>query len=473
MGSPLSTKVTDSQVLYLSKTSSYSIPSVLTPWKLDENNYIISLSSFCLWLSKIAKSFNIQIFESFTAKDLIFNSFGGIEGVITGEVGLNPDGSKSEKYQEALHLVSKYVLLAEGTHGKLTEKVKNKYKLLGYHNIQYESQLQTYSLGLKEVWKSNSISPGKAIQTFGWPLGKSRGRGFLFTEDGKVHVGLIAGLDYSSPYLDPHEEFQRLKSHKFYSDFLQGECLEFGAKIVEDGGFFSVPKLSVPGGLILGSAGGLNNPLTYQGAHLAMKSGIIAAEVIFEKWGEGSRDLNEFYLRYLNSWVFDELFKVRNMRQAFNHSWYFGIFYSWFNWESASRKSGSFIETSVRGDNFPASQNTFNVEKEKKIEYDRKDGKINVEKKDSRLRTGLLMTSQPSFIKVKKDKEFGPKLSFAKFDGLEEKLCPTGVFRYDEGKLLIDSSKCIVCGACGIKSVAEMIEDNLPEAGCGPVYKNG
>ena len=469
MASPLEVKVNDSKVLILSQNSHISLPSSLTPWKADSNTYIVSFPALCTWMSKVAESLGVRVFESFTAKDLLFSQTGKIEGLVVGEVGVSPDGSKKEGYQSSLDISCKYVLLADGAKGCLSSKVIQKFKLLGYHDVQYQSQPQTWSLGFKETWSSDSTPAGLAVQTFGWP-GRSRSRGFVHTEQGKVHVGFIGGLDYSNPHIDLYEEFQLFKSHRTIQQYLQGKCLEFGAKVTDDGGFFSVPKLSIPGGLVLGAAGGLTNPLTYQGAHLAMKSGIIAGEVIVENWGKETQDLNEFYKRYTKSWVFDELFKSRNMRQAFNHSYCFGIWYSWFNWKSAGVKSSSFIETSVKGDNYSAAEATFNVDSKEKIEYPEKDGKFAVEKEESLKRSGIIYSRQANFIKIKPELQHAPKLSFTRYAGLESKVCPTGVFKYEDEKLVIDPSKCIQCGACSIKSVREMIEFNLPEAGTGPVY---
>lgn len=469
MASPLQVNIKDSKVVILRPNSHINLPSSLTPWKADSNTYIVSLPVLCTWLSKVAESLGVRIFESFTAKDLIYSQTGKIEGLTVAEVGVNPDGSRKEGHQSALDILCKYVLLADGAKGLLSSKVIQKYKLLGYHDIQYQSQAQTWALGFKETWTRDSVPAGLAVQTFGWPS-RSRSRGFVYTEEHKVHVGFIGGLDYSNPHIDLYEEFQLFKSHEFVKQYLQGKCLEFGAKVTDDGGFFSVPKLSIPGGLVLGAAGGLTNPLTYMGAHLAMKSGIIAGEVIVENWGKENQDLDEFYKRYTRSWVFDELFRSRNMRQAFNHSYYFGIWYSWFNWSSAANKSSSFIETSVKGDNYSASEATFNVDRKVVVEYPEKDGKFAVDKEESLRRAGLVYARQQNFIKIKPELQHAPKLSFSRFAGLESKVCPTGVFKYEDEKLVIDPSKCIQCGACSVKSVREMIEFNFPEAGTGPVY---
>lgn len=468
LSSPLTTKVSKSQYLYLTKSSNYKIPDSLTPWNNYSDDYVISLSELCRWLKTISDSLNIRIFESFTAKDLIYSNIGAVEGILTGEIGLNPDHSFSDTYQPGLDILAKQTILAEGANGNLSEQAINSFKLLGYHDLQYHSEPQTYSLGFKEVWTNPNIAPGLAFHTFGWPLSNSRSRGFLYTDKEKVHIGLISGLDYTNPNINLYEEFQKFKTHKFFKDYLKGDCIEFGAKVLDDGGFFSVPKLSAPGVLIAGSAGGMSNPITGQGAHLAMKSGIIAAETIYSNWGLEQKEKNAYYKAYVNSWAFEELYKVRNMRQAFNNSAFFGLFYSWLNWKNANTKSSVFIENSIKGDNYAASECTRSALESKKIEYLEKDGELAVDNIVSFERTGTLYRDQPQFVKVKGRNEKNVALSYLKYGGIEEKICPTGVFKYNGIQLEIDSSKCILCGACGIKSFREMIKVELPESGTGP-----
>ena len=468
LSSPLTTKVSKSQYLYLTTSSQFKIPNTLTPWNNYPNDYLVSLSELCRWLKSIADSLNIRVIESFTAKDLIFSSLGAVEGVVTGEVGLNPDHSFSETYQPGLDILAKQTIIAEGAKGKLSQQVIDSFKLIGYHDLQYHSEPQTYSLGFKEVWKNPDTTPGLAFHTFGWPLSNSRSRGFLYTEGENVHIGLIPGLDYTNPNTNLYEEFQKFKTHNFFKDYLKGECIEFGAKVLDDGGFFSVPKLSAPGVLLVGSAGGMSNPLTGQGAHLAMKSGIVAAETIHSTWGTEQKDTKAYYKAYVNSWAFEELYKVRNMRQAFNNSALFGLFYSWFNWETSSVRSSVYIENNIKGDNYAASECTRSALESEKIEYLAKDGVVAVDKGISLERTGVLYREQPQFVKVKAGNEKNVALSFLKYGGIEERVCPTGVFRYSGVRMEVESSKCILCGACGIKSFREMIKVELPESGTGP-----
>lgn len=469
LSSPLITKVQSSQYLYLTKSSFYNIPNTLTPWNRFSEDYIVSLSSLCRWLKSVADSLNIHVYESFTARELLFNQMGNVEGVVTGEIGINADGSFTDAYQPGLDILAKQTILAEGTLGYLSEKVIKSYKLIGYHDLQYHSQPQTYSLGLKEVWEIKGVKPGMAFHTYGWPLTKFRSRGFLYTEADKVHIGLTLGLEYKNCTINPYEEFQKFKSHPFFKDYLSGKCIEFGSKILEDGGFFSVPKLSAPGILIAGASGGMSNPLTTQGAHLSMKSGIIAAESIIANLSKQEKDLKIYYQNFVNSWAFDELYRVRNMRQAFNSSPVFGIFYSWFNWKNASNKSSIFIENTIKGDNFTPSECIKPAAQYEKIEYlENKDGKFYVAKEVSLEKTGMFYKEQPEFVKVKDGNEKNVVLSNLKYDGIEEKVCPTGVFRFNGHEVYIDSRKCILCGACRVKSFREMIQVDLPEAGTGP-----
>ena len=313
---------------------------------------------------------------------------------------------------------------------------------------------------------------GTVINTFNWPLYKEKSRGFLYTSEDFLHIGLIAGLDYTNPHINLYKEFQNFKTHPFIKKFLtNGECVEFGAKILDDGGFFSVPKLSFPGGMIVGSGGGLTNPMTNQGVHTAMKSGILAAEALYEKNQHSNIEkmsIDDYYDKYRKSWIFKELFQYRHMREAFNRSPFYGLFYSGFTRNLHKEKSIYFIENYKKGDNLSARELTGFSIAHKLIKYPEPDNIIAFDQGLSLERSKNIFKNQPEYIYLKKNARNDVIYSFEAYGGIEEKLCPTGVFTYKDSYLYINSTKCIQCGSCKLKSTRDMIVWNPPEAGTGP-----
>lgn len=471
MDSPIKTKVSSVENLFLTSKSYYSIPSLFTPWSSYNGHYIISLSECCRWLKSVALSMNIRIFEGFCAKELMVHQTGYIEGVITGPIGLTKALEKSSGFQDSLEILASQTIFAEGTHGHLTEKLINLYKLNEYTNIEHEIHTQTYSLGFKEVWKVPSQAQGKVINTYYWPLKNARSKGFIYSSNDHLHIGLLIGLDYINPHIHLYKEFQKFKSHPFVYNILRGgECLEFGAKVLDDGGLFCVPKLSFSGGMIVGSAGGLTNPMTMQGAHIAVKSGVIAAEAIADQMKTGSivgKDIVKYYENYRKSWVYEELYRYRNIRQTFNHSPLVGLVYSAYTRNYLDRPN-FLIQVNRKGDNLPPSDVTGLSKNHKIIEYPVNDGKVSFDIETSLEKTRNIWKNQPEYISLHKGGESTARYSLEDFSGLEEKICPTGVFKYTDSKLYISSQKCIQCGSCKIKSVKKMINWVPPEAGTGP-----
>lgn len=469
---PLGTKVQSVKNLYLTKSRAFTIPQAFTPWSQYSQDYILSLGDFCKWLKTLAESLDVRVFENFTAKEILTNNLGFVEGVATGPVGLDRGFEKKEFFQDSVEVIAQQTIFADGADGVLTRELRKKFKLDGLQNLLYEAHPQTHSLGLKEVWETSGNSPGQVVHTFSWPMNKARFRGFLYTTPIHTHVGIIAGLDYSNPYIDLFEELQKFKTHPYIKKYLEkGRPIEFSSKTIEDGGFFSVPKLSFPGGLIIGASGGFCNPLSYQGVHLSMKSAMIAAESICEKGQKtalSSVEIKTYYEKYIKSWAYDELFKYRHIRQAFNSSPLFGLLYSFKNRKSLTEKSVFYIENSRKGENFSERECTESSFKHKRPEYVQKDKKITFDKKDTFDLANMIWKDQPEFIHLRYGNEQNALYSIKAYDGIEERICPTGVFKYRDSKLYIESHKCILCGACRLKSTRDIIEWSLPEAGTGP-----
>lgn len=472
MNSPISTRAAPMKNIYLTENRAISIPKLFTPWGNLQGLYITSLSQVCRWLKTIAEDLNVHIYEGFCAKELLFSPLGYLEGIATGVVGLEKNNEKNKFFQDSLEIHASQTILAEGAGGFFSGMLSEKFRLKGLKNADYESYDQTFSLGLKEVWNVENGEKGMVLNTFNWPVSETRNRGFLLNDGKFLHVGLSVGLDYKNPYIDIYKEFQRFKRHDFIKKFLEGgSCVEFSGKVVEDGGFFSVPKLSFPGGMLVGAAGGVNNPISMQGAHNSMKSAMIAAETIHWKMQYSKLsgvDLKEYFDNYRKSWVFEELYQYRHVRQAFNKSAMFGLAYAAYYGKIHQDKSMFAMETSIKGENASEREMTNFSVNYKKIVYPENDKIFTFDKEESLEKTKNIFRNQSEYISLRKNAEKDASYSRTVYVGLEEKLCPTGVFEYSDKGLSIDSRKCIQCGACRLKSVRNIIEWTLPEAGTGP-----
>ncbi len=278
--SPLKTEAKKDNFLLLTKNKSFQLPT--PPQMKNHGNYIVSLGNFCRWLAKEAEALGVNIFPGFAASEILYNETGNkIIGIRTGDQGINKDGSQSENFQLGYDLLAKQTIFGEGCHGSLTKTLMKKF------NLRENSNPQTYGIGLKELWeiKPENHKLGEVIHSIGWPLNnQTYGGSFLYyLENNQVSVGFVIGLDYKNPYLSPFDEFQRFKTHpKIRKIFEGGKRISYGARALNEGGFQSIPKLTVPGGLLVGCTAGFMNVPKIKGTHTAMKSGMIAAEEIFK-----------------------------------------------------------------------------------------------------------------------------------------------------------------------------------------------
>ncbi|CAG9327993.1 ETFDH_3 [Blepharisma stoltei] len=482
MDSPIKTPVRNFKTLILSENKSFSIPNFVRPGYLNnEGNYIISLSETTRWLGKYAESIGVQIYPSFPASEVLINQKGYVEGIICSDFGIGKNWQPRKDYQKGVEIYAKHSLFAEGSKGSISEDLIKRFNLGWFDDGERYAIDQSYGLGIKEVWK---ISPekfeeGLAIQTLNWPLDLStRGRGFMYHQAAdKVHVGLVISLDYNNPYISPYQEFQRLKTHPLYKHYLEGgECLAYGARTLTEGGFFSVPKITFQGGMLIGDSAGFLNYAKLKGTHTAMKSGMIAAEVLHEALSKDEaegKDLYDYYEKYRRSWIWDELISVRHIRSCFNRNFWMGLYLAALSYSEDEVR----LKLNLRAkseNSWRDSEATKYAKEYEPIQYPTPDGKIAFDLLTNLRRSGTQNDpDQPDFIKIKMGMEKQQtQRSSKEFAGLEEKFCPGGVFTYEQDQLKIDQTKCLHCKACEIKTVGEFLNWITPEGGSGPLYTN-
>lgn len=483
LDAPIQTKVSnDVFKILINEKSSFQVPSFLIPKSLSNHgNYIISLSMLTKWLSGQAEELGINIFTGFSGKSIKYakdksSNEDFVEGVITNDFGIDKSGKQKDSFQPGNFIKAKHTVLAEGCRGSLTETVIKKYGL--------RVNEQHYGLGLKEVWevdlsKNKNFEPGLVQHTTLWPVdSKTYCGSFMYhMEPNLIHIGLVVGLDYKNPYLNPYEEFQKLKTHPDIKKYLEhSECISYGARALNEGGFYALPKLSFPGGLMVGCAAGMLDVAKIKGAHNAIKSGILAAESIFsslvESQDEGKR-LESYDIAFKKSQIYEDLFKSRNVHGAFSKGgMYFGLFHGFLSNLLNGKEPWSFVP---KGKD---SEKTGLAIEYKKIDYPKKDGKITFDLLENLSRSGTNHDhDQPIHLKVK-DINL-PKVSYEQYGAPEERFCPAKVYEFvddtnEEGKtskkLQINAQNCLHCKCCSIKMVNEYIEWTVPEGKGGPKY---
>ena len=470
MDTPLKTEAKKDNFLLLTKNNSFKLPT--PPQMKNDGNYIISLGNFCRWLAKQAEELGVNIFPGFAASEVLYDDKNNkIIGVRTGDQGIDKNGNKLESYQQGYDLLAKQTIFAEGCHGSLTKKIIDKYDLRKGKNPQ------TYGIGLKELWeiKPENHKKGEIIHSIGWPLdSQTYGGSFLYyLENNQVSVGFVIGLDYKNPYLSPFEEFQRFKTHpKIKNIFEGGKRISYGARALNEGGFQSIPKLTVPGGLLVGCTAGFMNVPKIKGTHTAMKSGMIAAEEIFKNiFDEKQIEIISYEEQIKKSWVWDELYKVRNIRPSFQWGFWPGLIYS-------------AIDTFIFRGKAPWTlkhhddhKSLKEAKKSKKIEYPKPDGSITFDKLSSVFISNTNHAeNQPCHLQLK-NKNIPIEHNLEYYDAPEQRYCPAGVYEIvgrdkNNPQLQINAQNCVHCKTCDIKDPNQNINWVTPEGGGGPRYPN-
>ncbi|HCR86077.1 MAG TPA: electron transfer flavoprotein-ubiquinone oxidoreductase [Alphaproteobacteria bacterium] len=469
LGAPLTTEVKKDNFVFLTRNKSFKLPT--PPQMNNHGNYIISLGNLCRWLAEKAQEIGIQIFAGYAAADILYDENGDkVIGVITGEFGIGKNGERKDSYQPAIELRAKHTIFAEGARGHLTKRLEKKF------NLRQDKQPQTYAIGLKEIWR---ISPekyqlGKVIHTIGWPMdNKTYGGSFIYhAENNQIFIGYVIGLDYKNTYLNPFKEFQRFKTHPFVKDILDGgERISYGARALNEGGYQSIPKLTFNGGLLVGCAAGFLNVPKIKGSHTAMKSGMLAAETIFEAIENGKEDLGNYEKKIKESWIAQELYRSRNIRPSFNFGLWFGLIYSAIDTYIFRGKAPWTLK------HHKDNEQTQRKENSAPIEYQKPDGKFSFDLLSSVFLSGTYHEEdQPAHLKLT-DPKVAVDYNLKYYDGPEQRYCPAGVYEFikddiGNNKLQINAQNCVHCKTCDIKDVTQNINWSTPEGSGGPVYPN-
>ena len=470
-GAPLNTPVTEDHFLLLGKSRATRLPT--PPPMKNHGNYIVSLGNFCRWLGEQAEAAGVEIYPGFAAAEVLYEENGKVKGVATGDMGIGKNGEKMANYQPGFELHAKQTIFSEGCHGSLTKTLFKKY------NLRDGVGPQTYGIGIKELWEidPDKHHPGSVVHTIGWPLDTGTyGGSFLYhLEDNQVSVGFVIGLDYTNPHLSPFDEFQRFKTHpKVRPTFEGGRRIAYGARAINEGGYQSVPKLSFPGGVLIGCTAGFLNVPKIKGSHMAMKSGMLAAEAVFNALtGEAEQaEASSYEAAIKKSWIWEELRRVRNIRPSFKWGMWGGLVYSAID---TYLLRGRAPWTMKHHDDHKALKKAADAPK---IEYPKPDGEVSFDRLSSVFISNTNHEeNQPAHLTLE-DENVPISVNLAEYDAPEQRYCPAGVYEIvaeDDGsnpKLQINAQNCVHCKTCDIKDPSQNINWVVPEGGGGPNYPN-
>jgi electron-transferring-flavoprotein dehydrogenase len=469
-GAPLNTEAADDRFLFLTRNGSFRLPT--PPQMHNHGNYIVSLGNLCRWLKDQAAELGVEIFEGFAGAEVLYDDDGRVAGVATGDMGVNRDGEHKDGFTPGYELRARYTLFAEGCRGSLTKG------LFERHNMRADCDHQTYAIGIKELWEIDpeKHNQGRVIHTIGWPVdAKTYGGSFLYhLEDNQVAVGYVVGLDYPNPHLSPFEEFQRFKTHPdIRSTFEGGRRVAYGARALNEGGFQSIPALICPGAAIIGCAAGFVNVPKIKGTHNAMKTGMIAAEAVAEALANDAPPLLSAYPEALKkSWVWEELYRVRNIRPSFRWGMWAGLLYSAIDtYILRGRAPWTFKH-------HPDHESLLPAGKAPKIDYPKPDGEISFDRLSSVFISNTNHEEDQPVHLTLKDPNVPITVNLAEYDAPEQRYCPAGVYEIvqetddSEPRLQINAQNCVHCKTCDIKDPSQNINWVVPEGGGGPNYPN-
>ncbi|MCC7548181.1 MAG: electron transfer flavoprotein-ubiquinone oxidoreductase [Burkholderiales bacterium] len=470
LGAPLDTPAREDRFLYLSQSKSWQLPT--PPQMHNRGNYVISLSNLCRWLGQQAEALGVEIYPGFAAAEVLYHDDGRVKGVATGDLGIGKHGEPTDRYQRGMALHAKQTVFAEGCRGSLTKTLLERFRL------REGVDPQTYGIGIKELWEVEppKSEPGLIVHTVGWPLDKATyGGSFLYhLSNNQVAVGFVIGLDYQNPYLSPFDEFQRFKTHPSIRPvFEDARRIAYGARALSEGGFQSIPRLAFPGGLLVGDTAGFLNVPKIKGTHTAMKSGMTAAEALFEHLAaNGGPEVVGYPERLRNSWVWEELEAVRNIRPSFRWGLFGGIAYSALDTYVFRGKAPWTMRHHADHSQLKQASSF------RPIEYPRPDGKVSFDKLSSVFLSNTNHEEdQPSHLQLK-DPSVPIGVNLALYDAPEQRYCPAGVYeivrdaRGRNPRLQINAQNCVHCKTCDIKDPTQNINWVVPEGGGGPNYPN-
>lgn len=475
-GAPLNTKVTSDEVYFLrNEEKSSTVPGFAFPKTMhNDGNYVVSMGNVCRWLAEQAEALGVEIFPGFAASHVLYDEHGAVAGIQTSDMGLSESGEQKDSFMPGMELKAKYTIFAEGARGHLGKELIAKFDLAA------DSSAQHYGLGFKEIWEvpPEQHQEGLVVHTAGWPLtADANGGGYLYhAENNQVVCGLIVDLNYSNPHLSPFDEFQRLKHHPVYSKHLvNGKRIAYGARAIAKGGLYSLPKMTMPGGFLVGCNAGTLNYAKIKGNHAAMKSGMLAADVISQaltSGDEGQKDLTQYAEEFKQSWLYQELNSAKNFGGAlhklgtFIGGAYNTLDQNWF---------GGKLPFSFK-DNVEDYECLKPAAKCDRIEYPKPDGILSFDKLSSVFLSNTNHEEdQPVHLQLG-DVTIPIRVNLDVFDEPAQRYCPAGVYEIveenDEKRLQINSQNCVHCKTCDIKDPSQNITWVTPEGGGGPNYPN-
>ncbi len=469
-GAPLNTPVKEDRFLFLTTEKAYKLPT--PPQMHNEGNYVVSLGNVVRWLGEQAENLGVEIYPGFAASEVLYHDDGSVKGIATGDMGVEKNGEPGPNYQPGIELHARQTVFSEGCRGSLTKGLFSKF------NLREGVDPQTYGIGIKELWevRPEVHQQGLTLHTVGWPLSTDvYGGSFLYhLENNQVSVGFVVGLDYANPHLSPYEEFQRFKTHPEIRKFFEGgRRIAYGARALNEGGYQSVPKLTFPGGLLVGDTAGFLNVPKVKGTHMAMKSGIEAAEALFSHLtteGQTGHECIGYPERLKQSWLWSELHQVRNIRPSFRWGLWGGIAYSAIDTYVLKGKAPWTLRHHADHTQLKKASDCA------PIVYPKPDGKISFDRLSSVFISATNHTEeQPCHLKLK-DASVPVGTNLALYNAPETRYCPAGVYEIVEDpsgpRMQINAQNCLHCKTCDIKDPTQNIDWAVPEGGGGPNYPN-
>ncbi|WBU59697.1 MULTISPECIES: electron transfer flavoprotein-ubiquinone oxidoreductase [Paracoccus] len=478
-GAPVKTAVTSDSFVVLGPAGSARIPNWPMPRLMSNHgNYIVSMGNVCRWLAEQAEGLGVEIFPGMAASELVMDG-DRVAGVVAGEMGKNPDGTPGPSYEPGMELRGKYVMIAEGVRGSLAKQLIETYDLSAGH------EPQKFGIGMKEIWEIDPAKhkPGTVVHTMGWPLGKNAGGGsFIYhAENNQVFIGFVVHLNYENPYLYPYAEFQRFKHHPAIAELLEGgKRVAYGARAISEGGWQSLPKMTVPGALLLGCSAGMVNVPRIKGNHNAMLSGIAAANAAAAAISAGREgdELVEYEQDVRTGLIAHDLKRVRNVKPAWSRTGMVGsLMLGGMDMWVASLFNRNILRTWKHGKTDAAA--TRPAKNYRPIDYPKPDGKLSF---DRLTNVAFSFTnheeSQPCHLKLK-DPTVPIRVNLPEYAEPAQRYCPAGVYEVVEDKsvpegarFVINFQNCVHCKTCDIKDPSQNIVWTTPQGGDGPNYPN-
>jgi electron-transferring-flavoprotein dehydrogenase len=474
MGAPLNMPVSEDRIYVLTETKAIKMPDFTVPAAFhNHGNYVISLANVVRWLGQQAEALGVEIFPGFPAAEILYNDDGSVKGVATGNMGIDRHGNPTDAFQLGMELHAKYTFFAEGSRGHLGKQLISKF------NLDEGRAPQTYNIGIKELWEIDPKMhrPGLVVHTTGWPLDKNTvGGSFLYhLENNQVAVGFVVSLAYENPYLSPFEEFQRYKTHPEIRKFFEGgKRISYGARAITAGGLQSLPKFVFPGGALIGCDAGFLNMPRIKGSHAAIKTGMLAAEAVYDALGAGrsSDELSAYPAAFEKSWLYDELYTARNFKPWLGKGFYVGTAMAGIDQLIFRGKAPWTLRSSKADHEYLRPASEF-----KPIVYPKPDNKLTFDRLSSVFISNTNHAEeQPAHLTLK-DASVPVNVNLAQYAGPESRYCPAGVYEYVKAengadRLQINAQNCVHCKTCDIKDPTQNIVWVTPEGGGGPNYPN-